>query len=49
MKLRNAKKQVPADFRKQMYESYKANMQLYNKPILPYKEWLKMVLNTKIG
>ena len=29
MKLRNQKKQIPVDFRKQMYESYKANMTLY--------------------
>ena len=26
MKLRKEKEQIPADFRKQMYESYKANM-----------------------
>lgn len=48
MKLRDAKKQVPADFRKQMYESYKVNMTFYGKPILPYKDWLILVLNTKI-
>lgn len=47
MKLRKAKKQVPADFRKKMYESYKANMIFYGKPIAPYKQWLKDVLNTK--
>lgn len=43
MKLRKEKEQIPADFRKQMYENYKANMTLYGKPILPYKQWLKMV------
>lgn len=47
MKLRNAKKPIPKEFRKQMYESYKANMTFYGKPIRPYKEWLKDVLNTK--
>lgn len=26
MKLRKEKEQIPADFRKQMYENYKANM-----------------------
>ena len=36
MKLRNQKKQIPVDFRKQMYESYKMNMSLFGKPILPY-------------
>ena len=40
MKLRKQKKQIPADFRKQMYESYKANMAFYGKPISPYKQWL---------
>lgn len=49
MKLRKVKKEVPKDFRKQMYESYKMNMGFYGKPILPYKEWLKGVLNTKIA
>ena len=49
MKLRKAKEVAPKDFRKQMYESYKKNMALYGKPILPYKEWLKGVLNTKIA
>lgn len=49
MKLRNVKKKIPADFRKRMYENYKANMKFYGKPILPYKEWLKLVLNTKIN
>ena len=39
MKLRKEKEQIPADFRKQMYENYKANMTLYGKPILPYKQW----------
>lgn len=47
MKLRKEKEQIPADFRKQMYENYKANMTLYGKPILPYKQWLKDVFNTK--
>lgn len=45
MKLRNIKKQVPAVCRKRMYESYKANMKFYGKPILTYKEWLILVLN----
>lgn len=48
MKLGKEKKQFPKDFRKQMYECYKANMRLYGMPILSYKEWLKDVLNTKI-
>ena len=48
MKLRNQKKQIPAEFRKQMYENCKANMTLYGKPISPYKQWLKDVFNTKI-
>lgn len=48
MKLRKEKEQKPADFRKQMYENYKANMTLYGKPILPYKQWLKDVFNTKL-
>lgn len=48
MKLRKEKKQIPADFRKQMYENYKANMTLYGKPILPYKQWLKDVFDTKL-
>lgn len=48
MKLRNQKKQIPVDFRKQMYESYKMNMSLFGKTILPYKQWLKDVFNTKI-
>lgn len=37
MKMRKQKKQIPADFRKQMYESYRMNMSLFGKPILPYK------------
>lgn len=45
MKMRKQKKQIPADFRKQMYGIYKANMTLYGKPILPYKQWLKDVFN----
>ena len=48
MKLRKEKEQIPADFRKQMYENYKANMTLYGKPILPYKQWLNDVFNTKL-
>lgn len=48
MKLRNAKKPIPKEFRKQMYENYKANMRFYGKPIQPYKEWLKEVFNTQI-
>lgn len=48
MKMRKQKKQIPADFRKRMYESYKVNMQFYEKPILPYKQWLKDVFNTKL-
>lgn len=48
MKLRSAKKPIPKDFRKQMYENYKAAMTFYGKPIRSYKEWLKDVLNTKI-
>ena len=48
MKLRKEKEQIPADFRKQMYEIYKANMTLYGKPILPYKQWLKDVFNIKL-
>lgn len=48
MKIRKQKKGIPADFRKQMYENYKFNMQLFGKPILPYKQWLKEVFNTKI-
>lgn len=47
MKLRNSKKPIPKDSRKQMYENYKANMTYYGKPIRPYKEWLKDVLNTQ--
>ena len=47
MKLRKAQKQIPADFRQKMYESYKANMIFYGKPISPYKQWLKDVFNTK--
>ena len=41
MKMRKQKKQIPAEFRKQMYENYKANMTFYGKPISPYKQWLK--------
>lgn len=48
MKMRKQKKQIPADFREQMYESYRMNMSLFGKPILPYKQWLKDVINTKI-
>lgn len=48
MKLRKVKKQTPAEFRKQMYESYKANMRFYGKPIKPLKEWLIDVFNTKL-
>lgn len=48
MKMRKQKKQIPADFRKQMYENYKANMAFYGKPISSYKQWLKDVFNTKI-
>ena len=33
MKMRKQKKQIPADFRKQMYENYKAKMAFYGKPI----------------
>ncbi len=47
MKMRKQKKQIPAEFRKQMYENYKANMTFYGKPISPYKKWLKDVFNTK--
>ena len=43
MKMRKQKKQIPADFRKNLYENYKANMTFYGKPILPYKQWLKEV------
>lgn len=48
MKMRKQKKQIPADFRKQMYENYKANMAFYGKPISSYKQWLKDIFNTKI-
>ncbi len=48
MKIRKQKKQIPADFRKQMYENYKSNMAFYGKPISSYKQWLKDVFNTKI-
>lgn len=48
MKLRKQKKQIPADFRRQMYESYKANMAFFGKPASPYKQWLKDVFNTKL-
>ena len=44
MKMRKQKKQIPAEFRKQMYENYKANMTFYGKPISPYKQWLKVCL-----
>ena len=36
-------KDVPKGFKKQMYDSYCANMEMYGKPIKPYKEWLKEV------
>lgn len=49
MKLRKEKKQVPEDFRKQMYENYKANMRFYGKPISSYKEWLRDVLSIKLN
>lgn len=48
MKLRNAKKSIPKDFRREMYEIYKATMTFYGKPIQPYKEWLKDTFNTKL-
>lgn len=48
MKLRKVKKQIPAEFRKQMYGNYKASMRFYGKPIKPYKEWLIDVFNTKL-
>lgn len=48
MKTQKQKKQIPADFRKQMYENHKANMAFYGKPVSPYKQWLKDVFNTKI-
>lgn len=48
MKMRKQKKQIPADCRKQMYESYKMNMDFYGKPASPYKQWLKDVFNTKV-
>lgn len=47
MKLRNAKKPIPKELRKQMYENYKANMRFYGKPVSSYKKWLIDVLNTK--
>lgn len=47
MKMRKQKKQIPAEFRKQMYENYKANMTLYGKPISPYKQWLRTRSNPK--
>ena len=48
MKLRKRKKEIPAWFRKELYEQYKVNMTMWNKPIKPYKEWLIEVFNTKI-
>lgn len=39
MKMRKQKKQIPADFRKQMYENYKANS-IKREPFPPYKERL---------
>lgn len=48
MKLRKVKKQISAEFRKQMYGNYKASMRFYGKPIKPYKEWLIDVFNTKL-
>lgn len=48
MKIRKQKKQIPVDFRKQMYENCEANMQFYGKLVSPYKQWLKDVFNTKI-
>ena len=47
MNIRKQKKQIPAEFRKQMYENYKANMAFYGKPISSYKQWLKDVFNTQ--
>lgn len=46
--IEKSEKQIPADFRKQMYENYKANMAFYGKPVSPYKQWLKDVFNTKL-
>ncbi|WP_459187273.1 hypothetical protein ACGE0T_14180 [Parabacteroides sp. APC149_11_2_Y6] len=48
MKLRTLKKTIPKDFRKKMYESYKFSMKLYGKPIQPYKEWIREVMNIKL-
>lgn len=48
MKLRKLKKQIPKGFRREMYESYKRNMNFHNLEITPYKEWLIRVFNTKI-
>ena len=49
MNLRKQKKQIPAQFRKDMYESYKLNCKIYGIKPEPYKEWLIGVLNTKVG
>ena len=49
MKLRKEKEQNTCGFTaNKCNESYKANMTLYGKPILPYKQWLKDVFNTKL-
>ena len=49
MNLRKQKKQIPAQFRKDMYESYKLNCKIYGTKPEPYKKWLIEVLNTKVG
>nr|DAS12444.1 MAG TPA: hypothetical protein [Bacteriophage sp.] len=47
MKLRKMKKQIPADFKRELYKQYKANMGLFGKPIMPYNKWLVEVLKSK--
>ena len=36
------------EFKKRMHEYYVRNMKMYGKEVLPYREWLKMVNETKI-
>ena len=33
---------------KKMYDSYSMNMKIYSRPVLPFRDWLKYVLETDI-
>ena len=47
--MENEFKGIPKSLKKQMYDSYCFNMKMFDKPILPYKEWLKEVYNVELN